>query len=455
VTEQGVVGVLDPAVVRVTVASASRRVDLVLPARVPVAELVPPLARSVGLLDAATVHGGYRLLSTSGVLLVPEVGLAAQGVTDGEVLTVAAGDSVPAPHVYDDVVEAMAEVVEQDLASLSTADRRGAALCGAGVAMGVGAVALLAQPGSAAAASAAGLVSAVLAAATVVLSARERDPPAALTMGCMAVGYAAVSGLLLPQQGNPYGGPVAAGGLGALLVGLTLLLGLRRSRPVLLAPVVVGATFGVAGLAADRWSWHADVVLTCAMTFLVLAGDAYPWLALGMTSTDVAPLDGKEDVGADPAGVDIRQVREDARTAHDVLVGTSLTTGAMAVLVAPLAASLGWAGSIVALLCCLLLMLRTRRLRSASEVLVGLASGVLGLACVAATVTWQHPAWRPAVALASTAAGLVVLATTLLLPPRSLRRERLGDLVENAAVLCLLPLLVVASGLFDLARTGR
>ena len=47
--------------VRVTVASGTRRVDLVLPGAVPVAELVPELARSVGLLDATTVYGGYRL----------------------------------------------------------------------------------------------------------------------------------------------------------------------------------------------------------------------------------------------------------------------------------------------------------------------------------------------------------------------------------------------------------
>ena len=41
--------------VRVTVISASRRVDLVLPGAICVAELVPELARSVGLLDAGTI----------------------------------------------------------------------------------------------------------------------------------------------------------------------------------------------------------------------------------------------------------------------------------------------------------------------------------------------------------------------------------------------------------------
>lgn len=40
--------------VRLSVMSSTRRVDLVLPGAVPVAELVPELARSVGLLDPRT-----------------------------------------------------------------------------------------------------------------------------------------------------------------------------------------------------------------------------------------------------------------------------------------------------------------------------------------------------------------------------------------------------------------
>src|SRR6476661_10821669 len=95
--------------VRVTVASGTRRVDLVLPSAVPVAELVPELARSVGLLDAATVYAGYRLVSMDGRELSSDAGLAIQGVEDGGVITVAAGVEDPAPRVYDDVVEAMAD----------------------------------------------------------------------------------------------------------------------------------------------------------------------------------------------------------------------------------------------------------------------------------------------------------------------------------------------------------
>ena len=101
------------ALVRVTVASGSRRVDLVLPGAVPLAEMVPELARSVGLLDPMTVHGGYRVRTAEGRLLATDAGLVVQGVEDGALLAVTAGVDDPAPRVYDDVVEAMTDVVER------------------------------------------------------------------------------------------------------------------------------------------------------------------------------------------------------------------------------------------------------------------------------------------------------------------------------------------------------
>src|SRR5690554_6576232 len=101
--------------VRVTVTSGTRRVDLVLPSVVPVAELVPELARSVGLLDGSAVYGGYKLVTQDGRQLSNDVGLSLQGVEDGGVLAVTAGYRDEPQRVYDDVVEAMADVVEHEL----------------------------------------------------------------------------------------------------------------------------------------------------------------------------------------------------------------------------------------------------------------------------------------------------------------------------------------------------
>ena len=62
------------------------------------------------------------------------------------------------------------------------------------------------------------------------------------------------------------------------------------------------------------------------------------------------------------------------------------------------------------MLASLVLMLRTRQYRSGVEVLVGLASGVVGLVSVAVSVLWLHPDWRPAAAVALATVGGVLLA---------------------------------------------
>ena len=74
--------------VRVAVVAGRARAEVVLPSLVPLAEVVPDLAVSVGLLDAATAPSGYRVETQHGRLLRTDTGLAAQGVDDGAVLVV-------------------------------------------------------------------------------------------------------------------------------------------------------------------------------------------------------------------------------------------------------------------------------------------------------------------------------------------------------------------------------
>ena len=139
----------------------------------------------------------------------------------------------------------------------------------------------------------------------------------------------------------------------------------------------------------------------------------------------------------------------DARLAHEILVAISATVGLLLVLVAPLAVSLGLFGTLLAVMSCLVVMLRTRQYRTGTEVLVGLGSGIVGLAAVAVSLLFLHADWRPTTAVVLAAAGAVLLVATLLPGTPSVRRGRLGDLVETVALLSLLPLLVLATGLFD------
>ena len=440
--------------VRVTVASGARRVDLVLPGAVPVAELVPELARSVGLLDPATVYGGYRLVTAEGRELATDAGLIIQGVEDGGLLSVAAGVDDDPPRVYDDVVEAMTDVVEHDLKPWDPASGRRTALWAAGLLMGLGAVALLIQRGPLLAGVAAVVVALALAAGAVVLSRAQHETEAALAVAWMATAYAAVAGLMLVTEDDPFFGlPVAAAGGAALLTGLVCLVGLGEGRALVIPPVVVGAIFLATGLVMRAAEFDPAVVLTITLVLVVLAGSVFPWLALAATGTSVDQLYTVADITAEPRAVDPVRVGADARVAHEILVAVSATVGLLLVVVAPLAVSLGVAGTVLTVLCCLVVMLRTRQYRTGSEVLVGLVSGVAGLAAVAVSMLWLHPGWRPTAAVVLAATGAALLALTMLPATPSVRRGRLGDVAEIVALLGLLPLLVVAAGLFDAIRS--
>lgn len=439
--------------VRVTVSSGTRRVDLVLPGAVPVAELVPELARSVGLLDPATVYGGYRLVTADGRQLAPDAGLILQGIEDGGVITVAAGVDDQPPRVYDDVVEAMTDVVEHDLLPWEPAAGRRTALCAAGLLMALGAVALLIQRGSLLAAVAAVVVSVALVTGAIVLSRVQREPEAAVGVAWTGALYAAVAGLMLVTEDPFFGLPVAAAGGGAMAAGLVCLVGLGEGRALVIPPVVVGAIFLATGLVMEPAEFDPAIVLTVALVLVVMAGSVFPWLALGVTGTSVDQLFTTADITAEPREIDPARVGADARVAHEILVAVTATVGLLLVLVAPLAVSLGVTGTVLAVMCCLVAMLRTRQYRTGTEVLVGLVSGIVGLASVAVATLWLHPDWRPTVAVVLAAAGAVLLAVTLLPSTPSVRRGRLGDVAESVALLSLLPLLVVAVGLFSAIRS--
>jgi type VII secretion integral membrane protein EccD len=435
--------------VRVTVTSGTRRVDLVLPGAVPVAELVPELARSVGLLDAVTVYGGYRLVTQDGRALATDSGLTIQGVEDGGVITVAAGVGDEPPRVYDDVVEAMTDVVERDLRPWDAAASRRTALWAAVLLLLVGAGSLLIQHGSDIAAAAAVVIAVVLVLGAVVLSRTQGETDAAVTVAVMGCVYAAVAGLMLAWGTPFFGAPVAAAGGGALAAGLVGALGVAEGRTLLLPPVVAGAVFLATGLVTRASTYDPAVVLTTALALVVVAGSVFPWLALGATGTSVDQLFSSADITADPDAIDPARVGADARVAHEILVAVSATVGVLLVLVAPLAVSLGLAGTIVSILACVVVMLRTRQYRTGAEVLVGLASGVLGLVSTALSVLWLHPGWRPTAAVALAVTGAVLLALTLLPQPESVRRGRLGDVVETVALLAMVPALVIATGLYS------
>ena len=439
-----------PDRVRLTVVSGTRRTDLVVPGAVPVAELLPALARGLGLLDVTTVHGGYRLITSEGRELGVDTGLVGQQVADGALLVLAARVDEAPPRVYDDVVEAVADVVERELAPRGQASGRRTARAAAALLLGFGMVALLSQRGSTPAGLAAIAVTVGLLAAAVHLSRARQEPGTAIAVIWLGAAYAAAAGVLLADRAPP-GLAVAAAGAGVLLTGLAGVV-VPEGRAMMAPPAVAGTVFLATGLVVRGAALPPAVMLTTVLVLAVMSGSVLPWLALDAVGTRAPPLHSAADVTADPSAIDPAGITVEVRAAHEILVGLSASVGLLLVLIAPLAVSLGIAGTAVALLSCLVLMLRTRQYSSGTAALVGLVSGLAGLVSVAGAVLWLHPDWRPAAAAALTVGGGALLAATLLPATPSARRSRLGEVAESVSLLLLPPLLVDAVGLLAAVR---
>lgn len=280
---------------RVTAVAGGRRRDLAVPGGVAVAELVPDLARAVGLLDPAAVYAGY-LLQVQGRRLRPDRGLREQGVADGALLTVAVEDDPP-PTAYDDVAEAAADAVRLRRPWEPADTRRTTLVVGlAGISVGLVALAVDALGrvafGRDLADGAAAVVAPVLLALVVLAG-------GALPALAVAAGVGRADGLPLDAQqvgalvsrserillgGSAGAGlvavlamPVVAGSVpGALLAAdCCLVLLLRARRPRRWAQVLVDAAGGLIGL------------LAVAATLLVRDHAARPWLVAALLTGGV------------------------------------------------------------------------------------------------------------------------------------------------------------------------
>ena len=74
------------SLVRLSVSSGTRRADLGIPGSIPVAEIIPDLARELGVLEPHSASLGYRLMRADGSTVDSDRSLAAQGIEDGSVL---------------------------------------------------------------------------------------------------------------------------------------------------------------------------------------------------------------------------------------------------------------------------------------------------------------------------------------------------------------------------------
>lgn len=461
--------------VRVGLLTPGGRVDLALPADVPVAELVPMVLELIG--DPAGGRDGavprpWRFSGPAGGPLAPEATLAGLGVRDGELLHLGPRRApLPAPE-FDDPAEALA-------ASVRDADDDGAAARWAGplaalIAVTGASVVLATVHGASmslvVAATALGVLGAAAAllrcARTLAAAPPEADDDPdpdrpdgpgpwfeAQAAALAAVPPATAAGLLaLP-------GPLGAGQalLGAATAGLAAVSGQAILR-VVSAPLLTVALscLALVGTAGTRLVLDAPVPAVAAgLTAVTLAlGPVLPRLALRLAGVPdpAVPGDLDEITRADTPALPAPEMAERAALARGLFAGFSAPCALLAAGGAVgAAAGGGWAGPMLAAVTVAVLLLRARAFAEAAPARVLGTAAVLATVGAAVPVALVHgPTVRLLVA-AGLGVAVLVAARALTGTPSPVGRRTL-DVLELVLTAAAIPVAIAAMGLFALVR---
>jgi type VII secretion integral membrane protein EccD len=465
---------------RITISTPQRRLDVALPDRVPVAELLPELLRhagdsghagDTGHAGGGNEHAGWVLRRADGVGLSPTRGLAAQGIVDGQVLHLAPLHLTWPQPDEDDPAEALAAGARRHGPQWSTGTTRVALLALAALLMAGGLAAALLHTSTLSP-----LVPATVAAAAGVagvLATRARQPAAGLVGTVAGLAYAFAAG----ASWAPGGEAVAAGagallvaslaGAGAVAAGGTGNVegrsGVGQGRHVYVAGATAGLLGMPAALAGGVWgAAEAAAVLACV---LVYGAGALPVLAIRLGGFPLPPIGGG---GTSPEVPGREVVYASVARIDDLLTGALTGWAALAAAaIGVLLISGGWSGQLLAAVVAAVLVLRARLYVAIRHRLPLLAGGLAGGGLLAATwlVTAPAPAVPVAIVAVAAVAGVVALAATTAdrrdprsrrpesPPPRlSPRAARLADAADTLAVVAVLPLAAAVLDLYTAAR---
>jgi len=436
---------------RLTVLAPRRRVDVALPADVPVSELVPMVLELVGEPDSQWRPEPWRLSGVGGGPLPGAATLDQLGVLDGELLRIARDAPPPPAPVFDDPVDA--------LAAGTGAVSPGHRLLGAGA-----------------------VLTAAVGAATVLAGAGPGAPAAAVLAGLGAIGalvavsravhgIADDSGLVLPRVAALAAVPLAAaagwaavpGGAGAALVGVAAAgtvaavaqLLLRVVTPALVGAVVT-AVFGAVALLGVRFGLTGTAAAAAVGAAAVVAGPLLPRVAIRLAGLPrpVVPADGDELADADPDGLSPGELAERADLARGHLAGLAgacAVTAAGGAVVATTAG--GWAGPAFAAVTVVVLGLRARGYADAVPARTTLVAAIGAGVVLAASAAGYGDAARLGAAgalLLAVGVGLAGLGRTE--PLGSPVSRRAVDLLEGLLVAATVPLALGAMDLYRLVR---
>jgi type VII secretion integral membrane protein EccD len=440
---------------RVTIVAPNRRIDVSLPANVPLAHMMPTLLNAAGqhLADTGLAHSGWVLQRLDEAPLNPAQTLSASQVRDGDVFYFRPQMAQLPEMSFDDVADVIATGIMERSDRWRPHTTRGFALCGGAAMVMLGAVAVvLSGPPWPAAAGAAGLVALLLLVAGTVLSRALGDAGAGAVLGYCALPYGFLAGLLAPARKVDVlalGAPHLLAGFGAtalvaVVAGFAIVQGLPDFFGIALASLVATACAGVSMGFPDVRA--AGVAAVAASLFVLPLTGLVPQASFRLARLPLPAVPASaEELRSDTQTVNGRVVLD--RTAVADRFATGLVGGASLVVAGTqlmLVTTPGWVARVLSIALSLALILRARVFRGRTQrgwmLIAGL--GGLGVMSVGVAVTQSQTVTLATILVPLLVAAGIVVALGLWLPRHRPTPfwGRAGDIVDILIVISLIPL---------------
>lgn len=433
--------------IRATLAHEQSRADLLLPAHLPVAELLPSLVRHFVTMNPRTASRGFVLTLADGTLIDQGRSLRSQNIDDGSLLLLT-------PRVkkiekkYDDLVEAIADVVNETNKPWTPADAANLAM-GASVTLLIATTILLTQArpsGGIVVPIILGLLAVFLTGVTWVLERGERHNHAVSTAMLVSLTLAGCGWTIPPFASIEL--PLALAGLGSALGAAITMTLVTQWRELMLAPGISGISLGAVGAANMTLAAQHERVAVVATGLLGLLLLALPHFSLKVSHLEEADplLSPKEKHISKDSGhpIDPSTVHTNYIHGRRTLFAARCGVGLALTCLAPLTVSTGPWGVVVIAGILLILTLNTRTQYARLDVLCEyiIAVSIFTVTCLSVMIT--QPSWwlGLVIALALIAASLIAYGLVIGQTPQWARN--LANVGETIAGLILIPAVVLA-----------
>lgn len=444
------------ALIPLTITYGVERRDVTVPQSVPLVELLPGLVDVIGARADTGTNDGFAVRTASGRPLDQSASLSAQGVRAGASLLLEPLGEGVADMVYDDLTEAVGQVVEQVSTPWTSSDARTLACLSAAALVFVAAILLATTPPDAIAAlqpgrvallnyinGAIGVMSALLVIGTSAVVTRKNPGPSGIALAHTVPVLTAAAALRFTQTQWDGAGWIAIG-VGILVGSVAALTLPGRYRISVAAPLVVGSVVTATGLLVRFGNLSQVGVSALLFALIVVLLQLAPWVALAhipvrildAKTTEQIPAQGIMDQ-VSTSFVFVVSLRVGGALAAIFLTVSMMTATGTKSIVLPL---------ILILLGSVSLVLQTRSIRARVEVLIGALTGLITILIAAVLATRADATILSWITVIAVGTALVLVITNVVGPRARPHMTRLADTLSVLSLFVLIPLAVYLWG---------